>query len=617
MTIVLQLTCHALVSMALLLQQTPASLEGRWLFQSVSDTRNIPLFIAEITSSEDGLGGKIISTTAPFKLELQKVVIEGEKVLFDLLADGKPLTLEGSVEGAIFRGKVAGRLLSGNGFVAERTTQTELKKPAQPTGEELEAFQNASQKEDPKEQLQLVQDFLATHPSSPLKPAALMVLFHASLEDKQDDETLRTIAEQAVEAAPDKSPVKNDFAFALAESGRLLDLAERYAREAAEQAAQGSSSKANFLDTLGWVLSKKGDAAGAEQKFVEALSLMPRQPDVALHLAEVRESAGNISGALDAYAQAYIAGDRRQRSRVEELFTKQKGSLEGLHQYLDLQYEKLGPLFDAGRYSGQQPDSPVVVELFTGAQCPPCQAADYAFDALLTHYPRNVVLALQYHLHIPRADPMTNLDTMARARYYAVPSAPTAVFNGNQQKSGGGPVRMAATAFEMYRTVIEPLLETKAAIGLELVVKNDEKSYRISAAVTAPPGGTEGSGQAMARTLHVVLVENTVHYTGSNGVHFHQNVVRKLLSGPSGATLGAAGKSLEFQLKLSDVEAELKKQLAQLEEAAGFKFGELDLQLTPEEMSIVAFVQETDSKRIVAATAVPLKSGTDTRTGTN
>jgi|GEM_PF-1008947 len=616
MTIVLQLTCHALVSMALLLQQTPASLEGRWLFQSVSDTRNIPLFIAEITSSQDGLGGKIISTTAPFKLELQKVVIEGEKVQFDLLADGNPLTLEGSLDGAIFRGKVAGRLLSGNGFIAEKTTLTELEKPAQPTGEELEAFQNASQKEDPKEQIQLVQDFLATHPSSALKPAALMLLFHAALEAKQDDDFIRKTAEQAVAAAPDKSPVQNDFAFALAESGRLLDLAERYAREAAEQAAKGSASKANFLDTLGWVLFKKGDTAAAEERLAEALSLVPRQADVALHLAEVRESAGNMSGALDAYARAYVAGDRRQRARIEELYTKEKGSLEGLHQYLDLQYEKLGPLFDPGRYSGQQPGSPVVVELFTGAHCPPCQAADYAFDALLTHYPRNAVLALQYHLHIPRPDPMTNLDTMARARYYEVPSAPTAVFAGNQPKSGGGSTKMAPTAFELYRTTIEPLLEQKAAVHLELGLTNDADSYRVSAAVKES-GGADGSGKAKARTLHVALVENTVHYTGSNGVHFHQNVVRKLLSGPTGTALGAAGKTLDFRFKLPEIESELKKQLAFLEEKTSLKFAELDLELTPEEMSIVAFVQENDSKRIVAAAATPLKNGTDTRTGTN
>ena len=51
---------------------------------------------------------------------------------------------------------------------------------------------------------------------------------------------------------------------------------------------------------------------------------------------------------------------------------------------------------------------PVLVELFTGAECPPCVAADLAFDALgKTYKPTDVVL-LEYHLHIPGPDALTN-----------------------------------------------------------------------------------------------------------------------------------------------------------------------------------------------------------------
>ena len=48
------------------------------------------------------------------------------------------------------------------------------------------------------------------------------------------------------------------------------------------------------------------------------------------------------------------------------------------------------------------------MELFTGAQCPPCVAADVAFDVLeKTYKPADLVL-IQYHLHIPGPDPLTN-----------------------------------------------------------------------------------------------------------------------------------------------------------------------------------------------------------------
>ena len=56
-----------------------------------------------------------------------------------------------------------------------------------------------------------------------------------------------------------------------------------------------------------------------------------------------------------------------------------------------------------------------LVELFTGAQCPPCVAADIAFDAeAVKSYKAADVVLLQYHLHIPGPDPLTNADSEKR-----------------------------------------------------------------------------------------------------------------------------------------------------------------------------------------------------------
>ena len=54
----------------------------------------------------------------------------------------------------------------------------------------------------------------------------------------------------------------------------------------------------------------------------------------------------------------------------------------------------------AGRKS--KSDRAVLVELFTGTECPPCVAADMAFDALPKAFKSSEVVVLQYHLHIPR-----------------------------------------------------------------------------------------------------------------------------------------------------------------------------------------------------------------------
>ena len=79
------------------------------------------------------------------------------------------------------------------------------------------------------------------------------------------------------------------------------------------------------------------------------------------------------------------------------------------------------------------------MELFTGAQCPPCVAADVAFDALEMAYdPKDLILS-QYHMHIPGPDPLTNPASIARWDFYRekypqnVGGTPTTMFNGSRR----------------------------------------------------------------------------------------------------------------------------------------------------------------------------------------
>src|SRR4029453_10961943 len=65
-------------------------------------------------------------------------------------------------------------------------------------------------------------------------------------------------------------------------------------------------------------------------------------------------------------------------------------------------------------------DRAVLVEIFTGAECPPCVAVALAFDGLLKAYKPADVVLMQYHVHIPGPDPLTSPDAMKRlGEYYA------------------------------------------------------------------------------------------------------------------------------------------------------------------------------------------------------
>ena len=84
------------------------------------------------------------------------------------------------------------------------------------------------------------------------------------------------------------------------------------------------------------------------------------------------------------------------------------------------------------------------MELFTGTQCGPCVAADVAFEALGRTYKPTELALIQYHMHIPGPDPMTNPADMARWKYYSklfpsdIRGTPTVIFNGKPKPGGGG-----------------------------------------------------------------------------------------------------------------------------------------------------------------------------------
>jgi len=59
-------------------------------------------------------------------------------------------------------------------------------------------------------------------------------------------------------------------------------------------------------------------------------------------------------------------------------------------------------------------------------------AADIAFDGATRAYSSKEAIFLQYHLHVPGPDPLTNAESEARAKYYGeeIEGAPTSLLAG-------------------------------------------------------------------------------------------------------------------------------------------------------------------------------------------
>ncbi len=577
------------------------SLTGKWLFQGLSDSgKKVPLFIIEFPAS-----GKahVISTTAPFDVQVNDFALEADSLTLKLIADGQPLTLKGTLANGVITGKSGGQTLNGLSFIAERTDRSELTKIKPPDAEELQAFQNARNLPDPEQKIAGLRSFMDKYPNTALKTSTFLEILDAGLEANQPDEKLAGIMSQAIESTDDKAVVMNDIAYRLAEKNRMLQKAEEYARGATEQAKAGSPAKGNFLDTLGWVLYQQGKLDDAVATLREALKTSPREADIALHLAEVFEKQGKNQEATEAYLQAYVGGGNRQaRNSARELYQKQKGSMEGFHELLDQVYAKQPPLFDAGRFNGEHAGPALVAELFTGAQCGPCQAADYAFDGLIARFPESTVNVLEYHIHVPGPDPMTTPDSMARARFYKIRSTPVALFSGTEKRAGGGPMVRAEMAFREYLDVINVQLQPADKARVDLQVKSEKDAISVNGKVGVPTlAGTDDL------RLYIALVEKTVHYTGSNGVHLHRNVVRKLLNGSEGTRI--TGPDFEFRQagSVSAIEGEIKQYLAQLAKEWGMDFDDAPTSLNRADLAVVAFVQNAQTYQILGSAMAPVQ----------
>ena len=175
------------------------------------------------------------------------------------------------------------------------------------------------------------------------------------------------------------------------------------------------------------------------RRALKALGTARPYANLTLELAEQADKEIGEEQSLEQKATvvAILAGAARLAGKADIARTAEARSTE-LESRLDQEYRKKVPPFAPEKFAGRnnpRSDRVVLLELFTGAQCPPCVAADVAFDALLQTYQPTELIGMQYHLHIPGPDPLTNKDSMARQQYYGdkVGGTPSVIFNGDPQ----------------------------------------------------------------------------------------------------------------------------------------------------------------------------------------
>jgi hypothetical protein len=116
--------------------------------------------------------------------------------------------------------------------------------------------------------------------------------------------------------------------------------------------------------------------------------------------------------------------------------------------------------------------------------------------------------------------------------------------------------------------------------------------------------------------LHIALTEEELRYTGENGIRFHPMVVRSLGGKDSaGFALTASGPTnVEWTFDLKAMSDQLKKYLDTYEQQGhrgdSFTFIEKKFQIDPNNLSLVAFVQDMKTKTVLQTIYLKLKPAT-------
>ncbi len=304
-----------------------------------------------------------------------------------------------------------------------------------------------------------------------------------------------------------------------------------------------------------------------------------------------------------------------------------------LESQLDQEYRKQVPPFAARKYAGRKnpkADHAVLMELFTGAQCPPCVAADVAFDALFETYQATELIGMQYHLHIPGPDPLTNKFSQARQQYYGdeVSGTPTVFFNGHADAAGGGPMQLSEQKYEEYRGIIDPQLEAAREATIHLSASRTGGEITIAAQATvsrkriasgkekepAPANAQDLDSAAENASkaeipphprLRLALTEQSIRYIGLNKLRFHHHVVRGFPGGLEGRDLASGAGELRITINLADLQRDIEHDLGRYGKERAFP-GSLP-EIALKDLSVVAFVQDDADKSILHAVAVPVR----------
>jgi len=307
-------------------------------------------------------------------------------------------------------------------------------------------------------------------------------------------------------------------------------------------------------------------------------------------IGQLQEVKGNDTKAFKAFFASAGLDYKIADAKAEELYKKINGNTTGFEAKLEAKKAELPFHPKTFKPSGKWNGKAALVELFTGSECPPCVAADLGFDGVLEAFDEKYAIVLEYHLPIPRPDPMMNPATKLRAGYYGARSTPTTLFEGEKKLGGGGGKGNAENKFNDYSEEVKKIIAQTPNVKLKVNASLKSDIVKV----------TWSSDKKLENVdYNFALVQEEVKHKGGNGVAHHKMVVRDFV------TLGTQ-KTVSFNLTESEKTTETY--LHDYEKEREFKFEILQNKIDRSQLKIVFFMQDKETKEILNAVICDVKS---------
>ncbi|MDR2698025.1 MAG: hypothetical protein LBB40_06085 [Holophagales bacterium] len=375
---------------------------------------------------------------------------------------------------------------------------------------------------------------------------------------------------------------------------KLLDNPEATADIPQDRRSAIMDTLKTLLDLpLAKALFMSGDTEGALNTLVEYAKTGTRSAQYYKILGEVYADQ-----ALEAFFSAAVEGDPEAKEKANAVYTKVNGKSDGFEAEFDRRQARLpfhpAPFQAPADWKGKA----VLAEIFTGSECPPCIGADMAFDGLLETYPSKYLAVLEYHLPIPRYDPMMNAATKKREDFYKIRSTPSAAIDGTLLQPGGGGRAAAEPLYNNYKKEIDPRLLPAPVVTIKANATLSGEIVKVDCEFSRVVKGAD---------YNVVLVQGVEDFKGGNGIKYHKMVVRAI------ETVKPSSKA-SVSFNISESEKSADSHITEWGKTApqgrmdGSKWPVKQNIINRSDLKVVVFVQDTNTKQVHNAFVTDVKT---------